>query len=212
MLAALFRRRPADPAVAQTADMLTTDIDALRLVTSRRTVWSAAAVATAQHRIYATAGPWLGLARSRRGATDSPSDRARWDAWITALTPPERPARGSYAEVCVLVGRARDMLQALRKSLVECRSVGSVAEEIERLIQRGELVPAVRIPRVTLAKKLRVPVEYVDLALADLASEGLVEVRATGTATVTRVPGADGSAVASGRQRAVVDEVGTGAE
>ncbi|WP_432078304.1 GntR family transcriptional regulator [Streptomyces sp. YPW6] len=208
MLAALVRRPPVDPAVAQTVDKLIPDIDKLRLVTSRRIVWSAEAVARAQHDIYATTGPWVRLARSRRDATDSPSDRARWDAWITALTPPERPVRGSFTEVCVLLGRAWDMLQALRTSLVHCLPVSGVAEEIERLIGTGELVPGYRISRARLAKRLRVPVEYIDLALADLASKGLVEVWATGSAAVTRLHDANGSSIAGGRQRAVVGEAG----
>lgn len=212
MFHALRRRRPADPAVAQTAALLTEDINALRRVASKGTVWSAAAVEGAHHRVYSATGPWLGLARSRRSNTDSPADRARWDAWVTTLSPPERSVIRSYADLFVLVGRARDMLRVLRETLPPCPSVGSVAKEIERLVQAGELAPAARIPRGKLAKGLEVPVEHVDLALTDLAVRGLVEVRVTGTAVVVgAVPDVGGPELVSGRQQITVVD-GAGAE
>ncbi|MFC8730035.1 hypothetical protein [Streptomyces bacillaris] len=177
-------RRPADPAVVRTATMLTADIDALRPVTGRRTDWPADAIEGAFHHVYASTQPWLSLARTRRDTTDSPADRARWDVGIAALTPPEQSVRGTYVQACVLVGQGREMLRALRETLAPCPSVGSVAKEIERLIQTGALKPSARIPRRSLTRRLRVPTAYVDLALADLAARKLVEIRASGVAVV----------------------------
>lgn len=204
------RRRPADPAVARTATMLKQDLTALRRVTGRR-VWTAAAVAEAHHHVWSATGPWLGLARSRRDHTDSPADRARWDAWISALTPPERSGARSYTDVCLLTGRARDMLRALEQTLPPCPSVGSVAAEIERRIRSGDLPPGFRVGRVSMAKDLRVPGEHVDLALADLAAHGLVEVSAARWAVVTTTPTGSGHRTgAYGRQ--AVTTGGTGAD
>ncbi|MER5988700.1 GntR family transcriptional regulator [Streptomyces sp. NPDC001787] len=135
--------------------------------------------------VYATSGPWLNLARSRHDLTDSGADRARWVAWITALTPPERSVNPDYTHMCVLVGQAKDMLVALLQTLPPCPSVVSVAAGIERRIRRDELTPGTRIRRPALAKELRVPEGHVDLALADLAARGLVEIRASGHAVVT---------------------------
>ncbi|MFF8447775.1 hypothetical protein ACF06Q_08740 [Streptomyces leeuwenhoekii] len=105
---------------------------------------------------------------------------------------------------CVRLGQqARDMLRALRQTLPPCPSVGSVTAGIEQLIQAGDLAPAARIFPGALAKKLGVPVEHVDLALADLAARGLVEVRASGRAIITSTAPDDGSpGGAYGRQQA----------
>lgn len=178
--------RPVDADAAPTAAILTRDINALRRVFARSGKWTAAAVENAHHRIHGTTGPWLELARSRRDGTDSPADRARWSAWISALTPPERlDVKTNSADICVLVGKARHMLQTLRQTLPPCPSVGSAAAEIERLIQTGQLAPGVRLSPASLARELQVPREHVGLALTDLAATGLVEVRATGRAVVT---------------------------
>lgn len=194
--------RPVDPDAARTAAMLAQDVYTLRRVFARSGRWTATAVENAHHGIYGTTGPWLGLARSRRDATDSPADRARWSAWISALTPPENLViKGTSADVAALVGKARDMLRTLRQTLPPCPSVSSVAAEIERLIRTGELAPPVRISVAPLARGLRVPREHVDLALADLAAMGLVEVRASGRAAVT-VPDAGRPTGAHGRQQA----------
>ncbi|MET9952767.1 GntR family transcriptional regulator [Streptomyces sp. NPDC006339] len=191
--------------------MLKQDLTALRRVTTRR-VWTAAAVEEAHHHVWAATGPWLGLARSRRSHTDSPADRARWDAWISALTPPERSGTRSYTDVCVLAGRARDMLRALRQALPPCPPVGSVAAEIERRIRSGDLPPGVRVGRASLAKGLHVPGEHVDLALADLAARGLVEVSAGGRAVVTsRTLGSGHRTGGYGRQAVTVGGAGAGA-
>ncbi|MEU3077815.1 hypothetical protein [Streptomyces laurentii] len=191
--------------------MLKQDLTALRRVTTRR-VWTAAAVENAHHRVWAATGPWLGLARSRRDHTDSPAEQARWDAWISALTPPERSGTRSYADVCVLTGRARNMLRALRRTLPPCPSVGSVAAEIERRIQSGGLPPGVLADRDSLAKDLRVPGEHVDLALADLAACGLVEVSAGGWAVVTSMAlGSGHHPGAHGRQAVTAGGAGAGA-
>ncbi|WP_411574899.1 hypothetical protein [Streptomyces fradiae] len=188
--------------------MLKQDLTALRRVTTRR-AWAAAAVEDAHHRVWAAAGPWLGLARSMRDNTDSPADRARWDAWISALTPPERPVTRSYADVCVLTGKAREMLRTLRQTLPPCASVGSVAAEIERQVRSGDLPPGGRVGRVALAKGLRVPGEHVELALADLAARGLVEVSASGRAVVTSTAAGAGHRTAPyGRQAAVTGGAG----
>ncbi|MFD5109048.1 hypothetical protein [Streptomyces cinereoruber] len=201
-------RRPTDPAVARTATKLKQDLTALRRVTTRR-VWTAAGVEDAFHHVYASTQPWLGLARSRRDTTDSPADRARWDAWIAALTPPERSVRGTHVQTCVLVSQGREMLQALHETLIPCPSVGSVAKEIEQLIQTGALAPSVRIPRRPLARRLRVPAVYVDLALADLAARELVEIRASGNAVVLN---ADDRASTPGLQQGpAIDETAVGA-
>lgn len=189
--------RLADPDVARTAAMLTQDINALRRVFARSGRWTAAAVENAHHRIHGTIGPWLELARSRRDGTDSPADRARWSAWISALTPPEvLDVKTNSADICVLVGKARHMLQTLRQTLPPCPSVGWVAAEIERLIRTGELAPATRLSPASLVRELRVPREHVVLALTDLAAKGLVVVRATGRAVVA------GTAPDAGRPRA----------
>ncbi|MDV9188546.1 GntR family transcriptional regulator [Streptomyces sp. SR27] len=174
---------------------------ALGRVITRRGTWSTAAVARASHDVYAVAGPWLGQARARRDAADSRADQARWDAWVTALTPPERSTRGSYEGVVALVDQAREMLRALLVSLVPGQSVGAVGTEIETLIQAGEITPGVRINRRILARRLQVSVEYVDLALADLSAKGLVEIRATGAAVVTLSTSGSGT-TSCGRQRA----------
>ncbi|MFF0482729.1 hypothetical protein [Streptomyces sp. NPDC004435] len=201
-------RRPADPAVVRTATKLKEDLAALRRVTTRR-AWPAAAVAEAHHHIYASTQPWLSLARTRRDTTDSAADRARWDVWIAALTPPEQSVRGTYAQACVLVGQGREMLRALRETLTPCPSVGSVAKEIERLIRAGALKPAARVPRRSLARRLRVPAVYIDLALADLAARKLVEIRASGSAVVL-----DAAARVSApglQQHPAIDETSVGA-
>ncbi|MFC8269534.1 hypothetical protein ACFUIZ_28020 [Streptomyces cinereoruber] len=164
--------------------MLTADIDALRPTADRRTDWPAEAIEGAFHRVYASTQPWLSLTRTRRDTTDSPADRARWNVWIAALAPPEQSVRGTYAQACVLVAQGREMLRALRETLTPCVSVGSVAKEIEQLIQAEALKPSARIPRRSLARRLRVPTVYVDLALADLAARKLVEIRASGSAVV----------------------------
>ncbi|MFB8040533.1 hypothetical protein ACFC8F_04420 [Streptomyces hydrogenans] len=189
--------------------MLTADIDALRPVTGRRTNWPAEAIEGAFHRIYSSTQPWLSLARTRRDTTDSPADRARWDVWIAALTPPEQSVRGTYAQACVLVGQGREMLRALRETLTPCPSVGSVAKAIERLIRTEALKPAARVPRRSLARRLRVPAVYVDLALADLAARKLVEIRGSGSAVVLDA-GARVSAPGL-QQRPAIDETSVGA-
>ncbi|MFJ9795439.1 hypothetical protein [Streptomyces sp. NPDC101145] len=191
--------------------MLKQDLAALRRVTTR-SVWTAAAVENAHHRVYAATGPWLRLARSRRDHTDSPADRARWDAWISALTPPERPVTRSYADVCILAGRARDMLRALRQTLPPCPSVGSVAAEIERQVQSGGLPPGAQVRRTALARDLGVPGDHIHLALADLAAQGLVEVSASGRTVVTSTaPGAGRRTGAYGRQAVAASGAGAGA-
>ncbi|MER6116145.1 GntR family transcriptional regulator [Streptomyces sp. NPDC001743] len=203
-------RRPADPAVVRTpAAMLAADLAALRPVTGRRTDWPAEAVERAFHRVYASTQPWLSLARTRRDTTDSAADRARWDVWIAALTPPEQSVRGTYDQACVLVGQGREMLRALRETLAPCPSVGSVAREIERLIRAGALKPGARVPRRSLARRLRVPAGYVDLALKDLAARKLVEIRASGSAVVLD---AGARVSAPGLQRGpAIDETAAGA-
>ncbi|MEU5216779.1 hypothetical protein AB0G79_11345 [Streptomyces sp. NPDC020807] len=180
-------------------------------MTARR-VWTAEAIAGAHHRVWAATGPWLGLARSRRDRTDSPADRARWDAWISVLTPPERSGTKNYTDLCVLVGNARDMLLALRQTLPQCPSVGSVAAEIERRIRSGDLPQSVRVGRLSMATRLRVPNEHVDLALADLAARGLVEVTAAGWAVVTSTaPDSEHRTGAYGRQSVTAGGAGAGA-
>ncbi|WP_071267702.1 MULTISPECIES: hypothetical protein [unclassified Streptomyces] len=201
-------RRPADPAVARTATKLKEDLAALRRVTTRR-VWTAAAVEDAFHRVYASTQPWLSLARTRRDTTDSPADRVRWDAWIAALTPPERSVRGTQVQACVLVGQGQEMLRALHKTLAPYLSVGSVAKEIEQLIQTGALAPAARVPRRPLARRLRVPAVYVDLALSDLAERKLVELRASGNAVV--LDAGDRASTPGLQQSPAIDETAVGA-
>ncbi|MEU2232603.1 GntR family transcriptional regulator [Streptomyces vietnamensis] len=178
------RRLPADPAVAQTAGMLTQDISRLQSVKSRRTSASAEVVEDAYHLVYASTGPWLGLARTRYTASDSPAGRARWDAWITPLTPSPYGIRGTWPQVCLLSDLGREMLRALHETLVPCLSVGSVGQEIQRRIESGTLAPSARIRRRALAKSLQVPASYVNLALVDLAATGLVEIYAGGHFTV----------------------------
>ncbi|MEU8544783.1 hypothetical protein AB0C52_33100 [Streptomyces sp. NPDC048717] len=183
----LFHRwLPTDPAAAKTAADLAADLKSLRRVSGRRTTWSAGAVEDALHHVYGAIGPWLKDARSQLATTDSPADRARWAAWIAALTPPEHIVKGTFNQVHVLVGTAREMLRALQWTLDPCLSVGSVAKEIERLIGTGELAPATKINQGKLAQQLKVPIEYVGLALADLGARGLVELSATGRAKVPR--------------------------
>ncbi|MEW1701103.1 GntR family transcriptional regulator [Streptomyces sp. NPDC091278] len=191
-LGAQLRPLRRDPAVARTIDMLAADRAALRRVINRNGVWSAATVARAYHDVYAAAGPWLGRAREQRAATDSGADRARWDAWIVRLTPPERTVAGTYEGVCGLAGQAEEMLTALLTALVPCRSVGSVAAEIEQRLVAGEFPAGHRIDRRALCRKLSVPGEYVALAFADLSAKGLVEVRASGSVVVTLQPSATG--------------------
>lgn len=186
--------------------MLTEDLTALRRVPTAGAAWTALSAEDAHHRIYAATGPWLGLARSRRDDTASPADRARWDTWISVLTPPEHIAPRGHAGMCVLAGTARDMLRTLRQTLPPCPSVGSVAAEIERQIQNGELAPGTGIHRAAVAKSLRVPGEHVDLALVDLAANGLVEAGAHGRPVVTDTnarPGAGHQASGYGRQQGV---------
>ncbi|MFJ6101823.1 hypothetical protein ACIQHY_12580 [Streptomyces sp. NPDC092359] len=199
-LGMLLRPLRKDPAVARTVNMLAADLSALRRTTRRPGAWPAAAIERAYHDAYAAAGPWLGRARRLRDTTDSPADRARWDAWLTRLTPPERSGPQSFEGAWVLTGQARDMLMALLTALVPCRSVGSVAAEIETGIRSGTLPDGHRVSPGPLARRLSVPVEHVGLALADLAAHGLVEVQASGHATVTFQPGA-GDGTGSGRQR-----------
>ncbi|MFE1378165.1 hypothetical protein ACFW6S_04295 [Streptomyces sp. NPDC058740] len=179
--------------------MLKHDIDQLKLVLRRGTDVSAAAVERAYYRVYASTGPWLGLARTRRDATDSPNDRARWDAWIAALTPNQHTVRGTHLQACGVACQGREMLRALHETLMPCPSVGSVAREVERLIRTGALAPSARIRRASLVRRLRVPAAYVDLALADLAAGGLVEIRPNGRAAFRH---ADGPEPVTGRPQA----------
>ncbi|MFD4374816.1 hypothetical protein [Streptomyces sp. NPDC058486] len=167
--------------------MLTQDISRLRSVKGRRTNPSAKAVEDAYHLVYASAGPLLGLARTRRATSDSPTDRARWDAWIVALTPPTYGIWGTWPQACLLADLAREMLRALRETLVPCLSVGSVAQEIQRRIESGTLAPSARIRRRTLAKSLRVPASYVGLALVDLATTGRGKVHSGGHFAVASI-------------------------
>ncbi|MFC9585834.1 hypothetical protein ACFVJ8_23810 [Streptomyces yangpuensis] len=127
------------------------------------------------------------LARSWRARSDSPADQARWDAWIAALTPSPQGIRGTWAQVCLLAVLGRAMLQALRETLVPCLSVGSVAQEIQRRIDRGALAPSARIRKRKLTKELRVPASYIGLALVDLAATGLVEVHVDGHSAVAAI-------------------------
>ncbi|MFE0772252.1 hypothetical protein [Streptomyces sp. NPDC058861] len=182
--------------------MLKEDLAALRRVPAKGAAWTVVSAEGAHHRIYAATGPWLGLARSRRDGTASPADRARWDTWISVLTPPEHLVPKSHADMCVLAGTARDMLRTLRQTLPPCPSVGSVTAEIERQIQNGTLAPGTAIRPAAVATSLRVPGEHVDLALADLAASGLVEAGADGRTVVTSAsPGARRRAGGCGRQQ-----------
>ncbi|WP_432114704.1 hypothetical protein [Streptomyces sp. S1] len=186
--------------------MLKEDLAALRRVPAKGAAWTVLSTEGAHHCVYAATGPWLGLARSRRDDTASPADRARWDTWISILTPPEHLAPKSHADMCVLAGTARDMLRTLRQTLPPCPSVGSVAAEIERQIQNGELAAGAGIRRAAVAKSLRVPGKHVDLALADLAASGLVEAGAHGRTVVTDTnarPGAGHQASGYRRQQDV---------
>ncbi|MEU8617322.1 hypothetical protein [Streptomyces sp. NPDC048623] len=170
---------------------------------------SAAAVEDAYRLVYASTQPWLRLARSRNAASDSKADRARWDAWIAALTPSSHGIRGTWSQACLLAALGREMLRALRETLVPCLSVGSVAQEIQQRIEHGTLTPFARIRRRTPAKALRVPASYVGLALVDLAATELVEVSASGHAAV---PSAGGQVAATGwRQRIAIGANGAGA-
>ncbi|MGW6202262.1 hypothetical protein ACWF9B_01215 [Streptomyces sp. NPDC055089] len=174
-----------EPDIARTAAMLMQDIRLLRVAVGRGR-WTPATGERAHDRIRSTVGPWLDVARSRCDGSDSPADRARWSAWILALTPPETSGvKTDSTSICVLAGKARAMLQALRETLPPCPSVGWVAAQIERLIQAGQLVPAVPISPSALERHLQVPREHIDLALTDLDAKGLVEVRATGRAFVS---------------------------
>ncbi|MFG3348752.1 hypothetical protein ACGF1Z_27300 [Streptomyces sp. NPDC048018] len=180
--------------------MLTEDIDRLRSVKGRRARVSAEAVEDAYRLVHASTQPWLRLARSRHAASDSKADRARWEAWIAALTPPSHGIRGTWSQACLLAEAGREMLRALRETLVPCLSVGSVAQEIQRRVERGTVAPPARTRWRTLAKALRVPASYVDLALVDLAATGLLEVRAGGR---TVFPSAGGRGTAAGRRQAI---------
>jgi hypothetical protein len=189
--------------------MLTQDIDRLRSVKGRRAGVSAESVEDAYRLVHTSTQPWLRLARSRHAASDSKADRARWEAWIAALTPPSHGIRGTWSQACLLADAGGEMLRALRKTLIPCLSVGSVAQEIQRRIEHGTLAPSARIRRRTLAKALRVPASYVDLALADLAATGLVEVRAGRRAPA---PSAGGRVTATGRRQGLaIGATGAGA-
>ncbi|MFG2869038.1 hypothetical protein [Streptomyces sp. NPDC048338] len=189
--------------------MLAEDIDRLRSVKARRASVSTEAVEDAYRLVHASTQPWLRLARSRHAASDSKADLARWEAWVAALTPPSHGIRGTWSQVCLLAGLGREMLRALRETLVPCLSVGSVAQEIQRRIEHGTLAPSARIRRRTLAKALRVPASYIGLAVVDLAATGLVEVRSNGRAAV---PSAGGRVPVTGRrQRIAIGATGAGA-
>lgn len=182
----LDRRRPsaADPAAAQTAGMLRQDISMLQSVKGRRTIASAETVEDAYHLVYASTGPWLGVARTRRATSHSPADQARWDAWIAALTPSPHGIRGTWPQACLLAGQGREMLRTLLGALVPCLPVDLVAQEIQRRIESGTLAPSSRIRQRAMAKSLRVPTSYIGLALVDLATTGLVELHEIGRAHV----------------------------
>ncbi|MEV7565632.1 GntR family transcriptional regulator [Streptomyces tanashiensis] len=189
--------------------MLTQDIDRLRSVKGRRTGVPTEAVEDTYHLVHASTQPWLRLARSRHAASDSKADRARWEAWIAALTPPPHGIRGTWSQACLLADAGGEMLRALSETLVPCPSVGTVAQEIQRRIEHGILTPSTRIRRRTLVKALRVPTSYVDLALADLAATGLVEARAGRRAPA---PCAGGRVTATGRRQGLaIGATGVGA-
>ncbi|WP_329309277.1 GntR family transcriptional regulator [Streptomyces microflavus] len=167
--------------------MLKRDINRLQSLKVRRTVVPAKSVEDAYHLVYSCTQPWLGLARAQRTASDSSADQVRWDVWIAALTPSPHGIRGTWAQVCLLAGQGRDMLRALSEALVPCLSVGSVSQEVQQRIMSGTLSPSSRIRERKLARSLQVPASYVRLALADLATTGLVEVRANGYFAVVAV-------------------------
>ncbi|MFD7861390.1 hypothetical protein [Streptomyces sp. NPDC059783] len=181
-----------EPDVAQTAAMLMRDIRQLRVAVGRGK-WTPGVGEGAHHRIHSTVGPWLELARSRCDGSDSPADRARWNSWISALAlPAPSDIKTDSANICVLAGTARAMLRGLLETLPPCPSVGWVADQIDWMIQAGQLAPAVRISPGALERQLQVPREHIDLALTDLDARGQVEIRATGRVFVA-VPGTDAS-------------------
>lgn len=158
--------------------MLKRDINKLQSLGVHRTVVPGKSVEDACHLVYPSTQPWLGLSRTQRTASDSPADQARWDVWIVALTPSPHGIQGTWAQVCLLAGQGRNMWRPLSEGLVPGLSVGSVSQEIQQRITSEALAPSSRIRERKLARSLRVPASYVRLTLADLATTGLVEVRA----------------------------------
>ncbi|WP_051716999.1 GntR family transcriptional regulator [Streptomyces sp. NRRL F-5727] len=119
--------------------------------------------------------PWLPVAEGRlQAAEGSPSDQARWQSLIDEVR------TSSEADFVRASSAARLLLRELTEAFLPGPSVSEIADRVRRGIADGVLPPG------TLLSRLRILADAgltsasgtrVDLALQDLAADGLVVVR-----------------------------------
>ncbi|MGW7639526.1 GntR family transcriptional regulator [Streptomyces decoyicus] len=155
---------------------------------------SPAAVALAYDRVDQRLDKWLRLAERRREeAAEWPSDRARWDRLIEAVTRPRRPSDTSYEGLAFLVSGARELFRALLRTAPPFLPVAEVGRRIDRQIAAGVYAPGTTLSKSGIADVLCVPVDSVSLALSDLAHSGTIEAKANGRFRIPH-PDCDGRA------------------
>ncbi|MFH8255250.1 MULTISPECIES: GntR family transcriptional regulator [Streptomyces] len=119
--------------------------------------------------------PWLPVAEGRlQAAEGSPGDQARWQSLIDEVR------ASSEADFVTASSAARSLLRELVEAFLPGPSVSELADRVRRGITDGALPPG------TLLSRLRILADAgltsasgtrVDLALQDLAADGLVVVR-----------------------------------
>ncbi|MGW2027878.1 GntR family transcriptional regulator [Streptomyces decoyicus] len=155
-----------------------------------RAAASPAAVAIAYDRLNQRLDKWVRSAERRRDeAAEWPSDRARWDQLIEAVTRARRPSDTSYEGLTLLVNGARELFRALLSTAPPFLPVAEVGRRIDRQIAAGVYAPGTTLSKSEIADVLCVPVASVSLALSDLAHSGTIEAEANGR---FRIPHPDG--------------------
>ncbi|MFJ4338696.1 GntR family transcriptional regulator [Streptomyces sp. NPDC088915] len=148
------------------------------------------------------AAPWLPVAEGRlQAAEGSPADQARWRSLIDEVS------ASSEADFVTANLAARRLLRELVEAFLPGPSVREIADRVRRGIADGVLPPG------TLLSRLRILADAgltsasgtrVDLALQDLAADGLVMVRHSDQVLVAGRKACDQVTIAADLLRALV--------
>ncbi|MER6116142.1 GntR family transcriptional regulator [Streptomyces sp. NPDC001743] len=121
--------------------------------------------------------PWLPVAEGRlQAAEGSPGDQARWRSLI------DKVRASSEADLVTASMAARLLLRELVEAFLPGPSVREIADRVRRGIADGALPPGALLSRLRIladAGLTSASGARVDLALQDLAAEGLVVVRSS---------------------------------
>ncbi|MFI1204858.1 GntR family transcriptional regulator [Streptomyces sp. NPDC020883] len=162
--------------MTQTRNALLSDQRRLGRLGGARAASSPAGVANDLIPVTQCIQKWRGLAETRREeAAASPTDQARWDQIIEAVTRPTCAPRTSYEDLVVLISNLRELLKALISAEPPAVRVADARGQLAQQITNGVYPPGTKLSVPKTAAELGLPVETVHMALQDLVHDGVIQ-------------------------------------